>query len=145
MPSPKGHTPYPGCETGGRPRRYSQQDIENYADEFKKWLNDPNHVWFKDFCLDNDIDPDLMSEWAQENDKFNGVLKLAKHRQESRLINGGLLNVYNGSIVKLVLGNAHGWSEKQETKLSGDAVNPLSFVLETIDGGTKVLVDDEQE
>jgi len=143
MPAPKGHKAYEGCERGGRPSRYSTEDIERYADEFNEWLKDPSHVWFKDFCLDNDIDPDLMSEWAENNEKFKRTYKFAKHRQESRLVNGGLVNGYNSSIVKLVLSNAHGWSDKQETKLSGDAVNPLSFILQNIDGTTKELVNDE--
>jgi hypothetical protein len=145
MPAPKGHKPYEGCETGGRPRLYSKEDIERYADEFKVWLNDSSHVWFKDFCLDNDIDPDFLSEWAAENEKFAGVYRQAKHRQESRLINGGLLSVYNGSIVKLVLANAHGWTDKVEQKLSGDSVNPLAFILQNVDGRTKDLVNGEQE
>jgi hypothetical protein len=145
MPAPKNHLPYEGCEKGGRPCRYSIEDIEKFADEFKNWLNNPTHVWFKDFCLDKDIDPDLMAEWAKENEKFNGVYKLAKHRQESRLINGGLLNMYNSSIVKLVLSNAHGWTDKQETKVSGNTANPLALILQNINGKTKELVHDEQE
>lgn len=144
MPAPLGHPPYAGCETGGRPCRYSKEDIERYADEFKEWLNDPSHVWFKDFCLDNDIDPDLMPEWAKENEKFNGVYRFAKHRQESRLVNGGLLSTYNGSIVKLVLANAHGWTDKSEAKISGDAVNPLAFLLQSVDGKSKDLVNEDE-
>lgn len=144
MPAPLKHPAYPGCETGGRPRRHSKEDIERYADEFKKWLNNPSHVWFKDFCLDRDINPDLMVEWAEENEKFSGVYKLAKHRQESRLINGGLMNVYNGSIVKLVLSNAHDWkTDKGETKVSGDSINPLAFIMKNVDGTTKELINDE--
>ncbi len=146
MPAPNGHVPYNEKGEGGRPRRYSPEDIETYADEFKTWLQDLSHVWFKDFALDNDIDPDLLSEWANENERFSGVYRLAKHRQESRLVNGGLMNVYNGSIVKLVLANAHGWkTDKTETKLSGDAANPLQFLLEKIDGEGKELVANEQE
>jgi hypothetical protein len=146
MPAPQGHEPYPGCETGGRPTKFTKEEIERYADEFKKWLENPSHVWFKDFALDNDLDPDYLSVWAEENEKFFGVYKAAKHRQESRLINGGLLNAYNGSIVKLVLANAHGWkTEKQETKLSGDSINPLAFIIQDIDGGTKELIQNDKQ
>ncbi len=142
MPPPLNHPPYPGCETGGRPKKFDKESIEQKAIEFKKWLDDPNHIWFKDFALDNDLDPDLLSEWANENDKFSGVYRQAKHRQESRLINGGLQNAYNSSIVKLVLANAHGWIDnKSEAKLSGDVVNPLAFILKSIDGETKDLID----
>jgi hypothetical protein len=138
MPAPKGHEPYPGSETGGRPRRYSIEDIECFADEFKHWLTDPSHIWFKDFCLDRDINPDLMAEWAEENEKFRGVYRLARHKQESRLVNGGLQSTYNSSIVKLVLANAHGWTEKQQ--LSGDVGNPLMFLFKKLDGESKELV-----
>jgi hypothetical protein len=140
MPAPKGHEPYPGCETGGRPSRYSVEDIECFADEFKQWLTDPSHIWFKDFCLDRDINPDLMAEWAEENEKFRGVYRFARHRQESRLVNGGLQSAYNSSIVKLVLANAHGWTEKQQ--LSGDVGNPLMFLFKKLDGESKELVKD---
>jgi hypothetical protein len=145
MPAPQGHEAYNTQGEGGRPRRYSTEDIERLADEFKVWLSNPNNVWFKDFCLDRDINPDLMSEWAAENERFGGVYALAKHRQESRLINGGLLSVYNGSIVKLVLFNAHGWSDKVESKISGDSGNPLAFILQNVDGKTKDLVDGDLE
>jgi hypothetical protein len=144
MPAPLGHEAYKGSETGGRPRRYSQSDIERYADEFKEWLKEPSHIWFKDFCLDNDIDPDYLSEWASENEKFRGVYNIAKHRQESRLVNGGLLSTYSGSIVKLVLSNVHGWADKQETKLSGDAANPMAFLLQKVDGSSRELVDENE-
>lgn len=72
------------------------------------------------------------------------MYKQAQHRQESRLINGGLLNAYNGSIVKLVLANAHGWkTDRQEQKISGDVTNPLAFLLQKADGNSKDLVNDE--
>lgn len=145
MPAPKGHPNYDTEGKAGRPQRYSVEEIEKFAEEFKVWLADPAHVWFKDFCLEKDINPDLMSEWAAENERFSGAYVLAKHRQESRLVNGGLMSTFNGSIVKLVLSNAHGWTDKQETKLSGDAVNPLAFLLQKIDGTTKDLVNDEQQ
>lgn len=146
MPAPKNHPPYEGCETGGRPIKFTKEEIELHADEFKKWLENPSHVWFKDFALDNDLDPDYLSIWAEENEKFFGVYKAAKHRQESRLVNGGLINAFNGSIVKLVLANAHGWkTDRQEQKISGDVANPLAFLLQKADGNSKDLVNDETE
>ncbi|CUI17981.1 hypothetical protein PNK_2385 [Candidatus Protochlamydia naegleriophila] len=145
MVAPKNHAPYPGCELGGRPQKYNQEDIENLANEFLIWLKKPENLWFKDFCLEKDIDPDLLSEWAKKNQKFNGVYKLAKHQQEARLIKGGLMNLYNASIVKLVLANAHGWNtDRQQTQVSGDATNPLSFLLKKADGESKDLVNYEQ-
>lgn len=142
MPAPLGHEAYNKNGEGGRPRRFSVEQIENFADELVEWTKNPSNIWFKDFCLDKDIEPDLMSEWAKENERFSGAYKLAKARQESRLVNGGLLEAYNGGIVKFVLANAHGWADKQESKVSGDPVNPLAFLMQKIDGTSKDLVNE---
>jgi len=143
MPAPKGHLPYPGCETGGRPRRYSTEDIERFADEFIVWMKNPDNFWIKDFCLERDIDPDYMAEWAKENEKFSGAHKLAKGLQESRIFKGSMLSTFNGNISKFALVNCHGWVDKSETKLSGDALSPLQFIFERADGGSKELIDEK--
>jgi hypothetical protein len=142
MPAPLGHEHYNTEGQGGRPRRYSVAEIDAFADELTAWMKIPTNVWFKDFCLDRDIDPDLMAEWSKESERFGGAYKLAKARQESRLVNGGLLETYNGSIVKFVLANVHGWTEKSEQKVSGDAINPLAFLIQKADGKSKDLVNE---
>jgi DNA-packaging protein gp3 len=143
MPAPLGHPPYPGCETGGRPRKYTTEYIENLADVLIEWLQDENNYWFKDFCIERKIDPDFMTIWAKENEKFAGAYKLAKSIQESRIFKGAMIDSFNASLSKFALMNCHGWTDKQETKVSGDSSNPLSFVLSQIDGKTKDLVSDE--
>lgn len=143
MPAPKGHEPYPGCETGGRPRRYSNEDIERYADELIEWMKLDSRFWFKDFCLERDIDPDFMAEWAKENEKFNGAYKLVKGLQESRIFQGGMTESFNTGMAKFALMNCHGWADKQESKVSGDSVSPLAFILQNISGTTKELINDE--
>jgi len=142
MPAPKGHAPYPGCETGGRPKKYTAEFIENEADKFLEWMNDPKSMWYEDFALSRGYDPDQLSLWAKENEKFSGVYKRSKAWQKSLLVRGGLLNKFNSAITTLVLTNTTGWSSKQESKISGDAVNPLSFILQNVDGKTKDLIDD---
>lgn len=144
MPAPLNHPPYPGCETGGRPRRYSQEDIDRFADELLVWMKDDSHFWFKDFCLEKEIDPDLMAEWAKENEKFQRVYKLAKGLQESRIFKGSMIGDLNCGMSKFALMNNHGWAEKQESKVSGDAINPLAFVLQEIDGTTKSFVSEDE-
>ena len=145
MPAPKGHPPYPGCETGGRPRRYSTEDVERFADELIEWMKDESRFWLKDFFLERKIDPDFMSMWAKENEKFAGAYRLAKGLQESRIFKGSMLATFNGNMSKFALMNCHGWVDKQETKLSGDAANPLNFLLEKADGASKEFVKDESE
>lgn len=40
------------------------------------------------------------------------------------------------------MGNVCGWVEKQETKVSGDAANPLAFLLQKADGSSRDLVNE---
>lgn len=75
MPAPKGHAPYPGCEKGGTPKIFTQEFIEKEADAFEEWMSRPESIWYKDFALERNLDPDLLSEWAKINQKFGGVYK----------------------------------------------------------------------
>jgi hypothetical protein len=143
MPAPKGHPPYPGCEKGGRPKVWTKEKIEAEADAFLEWMKDFKSLWYEDFALSRGYDPDNLSLWAKENEKFAGVYKQSKAWQKSLLVKGGLLGKYNASITKLVLANTAGWTDRQQ--LSGDSVNPLSFLLQNVDGKSKDLVDEHEE
>lgn len=144
MPAPKGHESYNKNGEGGRPRRYSTEEIQQFADELIDWMKDESHFWFKDFCLERDIDPDLMSEWGRENERFAGAYRLAKGLQESRIFKGAMTDTFNSGMSKFALMNCHGWSDRSESKISGDATNPLSFLLSTVDGTSKELVSNEE-
>jgi hypothetical protein len=143
MPAPLNHPPYPGCETGGRPRKYSTEDIERFADELLIWIKNEANFWLKDFCLEKGIDPNYMHEWAKENDKFRCAYKLSKAFQESRIFKGAMLDTFNTGMSKFALVNNHGWADKTETKVSGDAANPLAFLMQKADGESKDLVNEE--
>ena len=140
MPAPKGHKPYPGAERGGRPVQYTKQFIEKEAEAFDEWMSRPNSIWYKDFALERGYSPDLLSIWAKENEKFSGVYERSQYWQQSKLVNGGLLGTYNAPFTKFVMANTCGWTEKQQSTISGDVVNPLTFVLSSVDGMTKELV-----
>jgi hypothetical protein len=145
MPAPVGHKHYNTQGEGGRPRRYSIEDVERFADELIVWMKDESHFWFKDFCLERDIDPDFMAEWAKENPRFNEAYKLAKGLQESRIFKGSMMEKFNSGMSKFALMNCHGWADRSESKICGDSVNPLAFILQNVDGITKDLVNDEHE
>jgi DNA-packaging protein gp3 len=144
MPAPINHPPYSGCETGGRPRKYSTQDIERFADELLVWIKKESNFWLKDFCLEQGIDPNYMHEWAKENEKFGCAYSLSKSFQESRIFKGAMLDTFNTGMSKFALVNNHGWADKTEAKISGDAVNPLAFILQSVDGSSKDLIDAQE-
>lgn len=145
MPAPQGHEPYPGCETGGRPKKYTKEFIEKEAEAFHKWMENPKNLWFEDFAFSRGYSARLLSLWAkdEENQKFSEAYERAQQWQKSLLIRGGLLKKFNFNMAQLLLGHCFGIVSKQETKVSGDALNPLSCLLNLIDGQTKDLIHDE--
>jgi hypothetical protein len=129
-------------KTAGRPVKYTKEFIENEAIEFKKWMQNPKNVFFESFAIERGYSCRLLSIWAKENEIFSEVLDYAHDWQKCKLLNGGLLSTYNSNIVKLILSNTIGWSDKQQ--VSGDVGNPLKFIIDSIDGKTKDLVSDEE-
>ncbi|HEY4832822.1 MAG TPA: terminase small subunit [Waddliaceae bacterium] len=144
MPAPLNHPPYPGAETGGRPIKYTKEFIEAEADALEKWMQQPDSIYFKRFAFDRGYSQQRLNEFAELNEKFSETLTRAREWQECRLAEGGLMGEFNGSFCKFVMGNACGWTDRTETKLSGDAVNPLAFVLQNVDGKTKELINDDE-
>lgn len=143
MPAPKGHPNYDVEGKAGRPQKYSTEYIEQLADELLIWIKIDSNFWLKDFCLEKGIDPRLMSEWAKENERFSEAHSLGKSFQESRIFKGSMLKTFDSGMSKFALTVNHGWIDKVETKVSGDAVSPLSCVLNLINGQTKDLINDD--
>lgn len=142
MPAPKGHEPYNKNGEGGRPLKYDDTFIENEAIEFEKWIEKPNSPWFEDFANQRGYSPEYLSRWAKDNERFNQAYKRAQALQKSILIKGGLSNKFNPSFTKFVMSNTCGWSDRTESKISGNAQSPLAFILQSVDGTSKELVND---
>ena len=124
----------------GRPKKYTDEFIEKEAAAFYEWTKEPESIYFKSFAIERGYSPKYLFEFAKNNKVFNECLEYAHEWQEQRLATYGLFNKTNSSITKFTLGNCHGWTER--TQLSGDAKNPLSFVLEKVDGATKNLINE---
>jgi|SRR5580700_8611027 hypothetical protein len=142
MPAPLGHPPYNVNGEGGRPKIYTKEFIEDMADKFEVFMKREDVVWYEEFCVENDIEPDLLSMWAKENKRFSGVYNKSKTWQKSKLIKGGLLSTYNSTITKLVLHNTIGWSDKNDnnTKVSG-----LQEAFKDITDTSRDLVNNQDE
>ena len=128
MPAPKGHLPYPGCEKGGRPKEWTEDLINEMADRFEAFMSRQDKIWYEDFCLEQGIDPDLLTKWSKTNEKFNGVYVKSKMWQKSKLVKGGLLNEYNSGFTKFVMANTCGWRSKKKPKAQRGCINPLAFI-----------------
>ena len=145
MPAPKGHPPYNKNGEGGRPVKYTQEVIEDYADKLEIWLENPENFWFKDFAIENKFNANLFYEFSKNNKRFSVVLERAKQKQESKLFKGALVNSFNSGIVKFALNVHHGWVEKKETVHSNHPDNPVPEWILNTEGTSKDLVSDDKE
>ena len=144
MPAPTGHEPYNTQGEGGRPVKYTPEFIEAEAEAFEKWMQEPGSIYFKQFAISRGYHPQRLSEFAEQNERFLEVYRKVKAWQETRLAIGGLTSEFNAGFCKFVMGNVCGWTDRTETKLSGDAANPLSFILQEVDGKTKDLINESE-
>jgi hypothetical protein len=145
MGAPRGHEPYNKNGEGGCPKKHTKEFIEAEATAFENWLKAPGSLYFKRFAFDRGYSPQRLSEFAAINKRFAEVYAFAKEWQEIRLAEGGLTGEFNGGFCKFVMGNVCGWTDRTETKVSGDAQNPLSFILEQVSGTSKDLIDVQDE
>jgi len=140
MPAPKGHPPYnTWVKNLGRPREWTDERIEKEADAFWEWLQLPTSFWFSQFATERGYPDKYIVDFAKRNENFRSVYEYAQTWQKNRLVMGGLLNKFNSNMTKLVLFNTCGWKDKQE--LSGDSENPLSCILEKVNGSSKELIE----
>jgi len=73
-----------------------------------------------------------LHDWAVQADKaeFSRILDKIQATQERVLLTNGLSGEFNSAIVKLALGK-HGYSEKQQTELTGPDGGPLKAEIAT--------------
>lgn len=145
MPAPKGHAPYPGCEKGGRPLKYTKEFIDNEADELMKWIEKKENVFLEMFAFERGYYDELLSQWAKENEKFSIASKRFRSRQKALLQHGALTKKYNYNMAALVLSHSYGMHAKTEQTISGDSSNPLEWIISSIDGSTRNLIDEDKK
>jgi len=75
----------------GRPREY---DLKKVADDLLAWAAKDDSINLNKFCAYNDINPNTMLRWKEENPQFRGAYEQAKawlgFRREEQLSKGKL-------------------------------------------------------
>ena len=142
MPSPIGHPPYNVNGEGGRPKRYTESYVNELADDLEKWLEDKANIFIERFCLKHDIPEDTIAKDLIKHERFSRAYNKLRSKQKVSLFENGLTGKFKHNMCALVLSHNHGVHQKTEQKISGDAANPLSFIIQNIDGATKELVND---
>jgi len=145
MGAPKGHPAYNVNGEGGRPRKYTIEFIEKEAEDMLEWIKKPGSIYYKEFALERGYSPQRFHEFRKLSDRFAEVFETISEWQETKLLKGGLLNEFNATMTKYAMSNICGWSERTETKVSGNSENPLHCIVNIISGKTKDLVEDQEE
>lgn len=115
-----------------RPTKYNNTILE----KANKYMTDfyhhgavfPSHVGL---ALYLDLNQDTLYDWAKQEEKkeFSEILAKIKLIQHEMLIGGGISGEYNSNIAKLVLGK-HGYSDKQDTNISGQLDTQATYIPE---------------
>lgn len=115
------HTPNPvGAQPNNKNRlKYSEEKLALAWDYFENYKDYNDEIpMIEGLALALKVDKSTLYDWAAHPDReeFGQVMRLVKLQQHNDLVNGGLNGTNNAAITKLLLGNNHGYSEKQEVK-----------------------------
>lgn len=96
----------------GRPTKYNDE-VQAQADSYLGKLQELGHVVPSraGLCCFLGIAKSTSYEWEQSYQQFSDALRAVEVMQEHMTLNGGLANLLNPTIAKLVLSNNHGYSE----------------------------------
>jgi hypothetical protein len=129
MGAPKGHAAYNVNGEGGRPVKYTDEFLDELANQLDTWINNEKNLWIKNFFTDRYIPVQIPEELCSRSKRFSEAYARAKILQESRIYNRALERKYDGTMARFGLMNNHGWAEKSKTEISGDANNPLNVLF----------------
>jgi hypothetical protein len=108
-----------------------------------EWFANPKNYYLNGFASERGYHSSWYEDMARKSKVFSQTLARVREIQERRIVESSLERKFDGNFAKFVLANRHGWKEK--TELSGDAANPLSFVLGAVDGNSKDIIDISEE
>jgi len=120
-----------GKHPGGRPERYTREFAVDLAGKILAWFDDERHFWLADFATENMMPKQALSELASKFPvEFSEAYRIAKQKQESRLVTLGLKNKHNAMLTGLALKNVADWRDRVETEHSGTIKTETKDVTE---------------
>ena len=81
MPAPLGHTAYNVNDEGGRPKIFTKEVLDNFADLLEKWTEKKDNIFVEQFCYEHKIRKAKIAIWAKENERFSLALDSLKTKQ----------------------------------------------------------------
>ena len=146
----KGHPPYKGCEKGGplgaphgikggRPVEWTDERIQNAADNLNEYLDrtrtDKTMFWWKDWCFDYGILPSKCSELAKQHKGFCEVYRRACEWQEQTVVKYALAKKFSDNFSQFYLKTQHRdrWRENEETNIGESIVSQFESIVSMLE------------
>jgi len=104
MPPPFGHPPYAGCETGGRPKKWTPPTIDQEASILIDWAKKDSSLVLGKHYGERGYTYKNANEWARENEYFSYAKNLAMTIVGARREEMALLGTIEHNIVKTSMG-----------------------------------------
>lgn len=111
----------------GRPVEFTQERVQEIKETMERYIDENSVPIVAEFAYLNDIRRQKLYEIPELADTLGKLID----KKEAQLEKGGLSNALNASMAKFSLAQL-GWSEKQETKVSGDIPLSISAKIEEI-------------
>lgn len=136
------HTPNPvGAQLDNQNRlKYCEEKLTTSWDYFENYKDYGDEIpMIEGLALVLKVDKSTLYDWAQHPDRveFGQVMRLIKLQQHNDLVNGGLSGKNNAAMTRLLLGNNHGYSEKQEIKQ--DTTATVKHEISSVDKFANIL------
>lgn len=111
----------------GRPIEYTPERIQEIKEAMERYIQETDVPIVAEFAYLNNIRRAILYEIPELSYTVGKMID----KKESQLERGGLTGEYNASMAKFSLAQL-GWSEKQETKVTGDIPVSISAKIEEI-------------
>jgi hypothetical protein len=111
----------------GRPIEYTPERIQEIKEAMERYIQETDVPIVAEFAYLNNIRRAILYEIPELSYTVGKMID----KKESQLERGGLIGEYNASMAKFSLAQL-GWSEKQETKVTGDIPVSISAKIEEI-------------
>ena len=111
----------------GRPKKFTETKIKSLAKEMLKFYkNNEEALFLTDFCVEYELYPQRISDFANANEEFSESLKIVKAKLENRLAYRGL-SARNAAMTIMCLKANHNWSDIQKVETSGSQNINISY------------------
>lgn len=87
----------------GRPKKYTDEWIEEEAEALLKWIEKDEGIYLGDFTYERGYSRARLTEFAEKSKCFSDALENARHWQERKLLRGGLLKGMDATQVRYTM------------------------------------------